>query len=224
MSVWTVVAVLIVAATCLVFDKTHAFYKFSSVGGRYFSEGRYTSALPYLLAAYRTNPQDKTVTWKLVWTYQHLGREGEARRLLQEIDSKSPADPKESESLGDLAYSTKAYAMAQRYYERVLIKQPSTVVRKKYVDTLLAQKKYEDAINQMGILLSGSPNDPDLRFQHAQVIAATGDHERAVRELQALLDDGFTKKEAKIMLADELRALGHDEEAIKVYQGVTDEK
>lgn len=215
---WVVMAVLIVAGTYGVFNVTHTYYKLYLLGGRYFDEGHYSRALPYLLTAYRMNPEDKTVAWKLVWTYEHQNREGEGRRILEEINNRFPADPKVSESLGDIAFSVKSYVPAQRYYERVLARKPSVAVRRKYVNVLLAQKKYADAIEQMDILLSNSPNNQDLRYQHAQVVSAAGDHERAARELQALLEDGDAKKEVLTMLGDELRFLGRDQEAIKIYQ------
>jgi len=216
--IWMIVAVLIVTGTYVVFNATHTFYKFSLLGGRFFEEGRYSRALPYLLSAYRMKPGDKNIAWKLVWTYGHLNREGEGRRILEEINNKFPSDPKVSESLGDLAFSQKAYAVAQRDYERVLARKPSMGLHKKYIDVLLAQKKYADAIGQMDILLSIAPEDQDLRYQHAQVVSAAGDHERAARELQALLEDGDIKKEVLTMMGDELRLLGRDEEAIKMYQ------
>lgn len=215
---WVIVAVLIVTGTYLIFDATHAFYKYYLLGGRFFAKGQYSHALPYLLAAYRISPEDKNIAWKLVWTYEHLHREGEGRRVLEEINNRFPADPKVSESLGDMAFSEKAYTIAQRYYERVLARKPSVSVRRKYANVLLALKQYADAIDQMDILLSYDPENQDLRFQHAQVISAAGDHERAQRELQALVDDGDTKKEILTMMGDELRLLGRDQEAIKVYQ------
>ena len=224
MWIWTMVGVLIVIGTYVVFDSTHSFYKLYCVGNRLFDEGKYAQALPYLLGAYRISPEDKTIGWKLIWSFQKLGREGEARRVLEEISAKIPEDPASSESLGDMAYSTKAYALAHKYYERVLMRKPSDNIRKKYANVLFAEKIYTDAINQMDILISRSPGDQDLRYQHAQIISALGDHERAVRELQALLDDGYKNKEAVIMLADELRLLGRDEEAIKIYQEVSNEK
>jgi len=215
---WMAVSVLIVIGTYLIFNATHTFYKFYLLGGRYYEEGQYSRALPYLLSAYRMDPENKSIAWKLVWTYGHLNREGEGRRVLEEINNRFPADPKVSESLGDLAFSEKAYGLAQRYYGRVLARKPSVSVRRKLANVLLAQKKYADAIGQMDILLSFAPDDIDLRYQHAQVISAAGDHERAARELQALLDDGETKKEVITMLGDELRLLGRDEEAIKIYK------
>lgn len=224
MGAWIMVAGLIVTATYLIFDTTHAFYKASWLGARLYSEGRYFQALPYFLTAHRMNPDDKTVAWKLIGIYQQLGRDREARRVLKEINSRFPADLKVTESLGDMAYSSKAYDLAQGYYERVLARKPSVGLRKKYADTLLAEKKFGEAIEQIYILLSSAPDNQDLRFQHMQIISAAGDHERAVRELQALLEDGCRKKEAVTMLADELRLLGRDEEAIKIYQGVINEK
>ncbi len=224
MLLWSTIGFLIVITTYVVFDRTHSFYKLSWVGVRFFDEGKYSRALPYLLGAYRMNPEDKVITWKLVWAYQKLGRDSEARRILEEVNARYPADPKLSESLGDVAYSAQAYDIAQRNYQRVLARKPSATVRKKYINALFAQKKYIDAINQMDILLARMPDDQQLRFQHAQIISAIGDHERAVRELESLLDNGFDKKEVVIMLADELRLLGRDEEAIKIYEGVNHEK
>jgi len=216
--IWVFIAVLIVAGTYVVFNVTHTYYKFSILGERFFEEGEYNHALPYLLAAYRMKPGDKSIAWKLVWTYEHLNRDGEGRRILVEINNKFPADPKVSESLADMAFSGKSYAVAQSYYERVLAQKPSMEVRKKYANVLLAQKKYADAMGQMDILLSFSPDDQDIRYQHAQVVSTAGDHERAARELQALLDDGDSKKEVLTMLGDQLRLLGRDEDAIKIYK------
>jgi len=215
---WMMIAVLIVACTYVVFNATHTYYKLTLLGGRYFEQGRYSRALPFLLSAYHQKPEDNSTAWKLIWTYEHLNREGEGRRILKEINNRFPADPKVSESLGDLAFSEKAFSLAQGYYERVLARKPSMSVRKKYANVLIAQKKYADALGQMDILLDLSPDDQDLRLQHAQVISAAGDHERAVRELESLMDDGDTKKDVLTMLGDELRSLGRDEEAIKIYQ------
>ena len=220
MWIWVFTAVSIVAATCVTFDATHAFYKLSWAGVRLYEEGAYSRALPYLVAAHHMNPDDKTMAWKLVWTYQHLGRESESNRVLEEISSRFSIDPKVSESSGDVAYATKAYALARNNYERVLAQKPSAHVRRKYIDVLLAEKKYAEAIDQIDILISSAPDDQDFRYQHAQIISAAGDHERAVRELQFLIDNGYKKKEAITMLADELRLLGRDQEAIKIYQGV----
>ena len=216
--IWVTVALLIVTSTYVIFNATHTYYKYAIMGGRFFEKAQYSHALPYLLAAYRMKPDDKNIAWKLVWTYEHLNREGEGRRLLEEINNRFPADPKVSESLGDMASSVKAYGLAQGYYERVLARKPSLSVRLKYANVLLAQKKYADAIGQMDIILSLSPHNQDLRYQHAQVVSATGDHERAARELRVLLSEGDSKKEVLTMLGDELRLLGKDEEAIKIYQ------
>jgi tetratricopeptide (TPR) repeat protein len=218
---WMIVGVLIVIGTYLVFDATHAFYEASLTGERYFKEGRYSAALPYLLDAYHMKPLDKNVAWKLVWTYEHLNRESEGRRLLEEINTKSTADPKVSESLGDMAFSENAYVLAQGYYERVLAKKPlAALVRKKYAETLLGQKKYADALGQMDILLAQHPDDKSLHLEHAKVVAALGDHERAARELRVLVNEGYGDKEAITILGDQLRLSGKDEEAIKMYKEV----
>jgi predicted Zn-dependent protease len=146
------------------------------------------------------------------------------RQIIEELSTKYPNDLQLVEALGDIAYSAKDYVLAQQDYEKVLEKNQSSGVIKKYANILVALKKYPDAIAQMDTLLSRSPRDNDLRFQHAQIVSATGDHKQAVKELQALLDDGDTKKEVAVMLGDELRLSGRNEEALKIYKEVVNGK
>ncbi len=152
----------------------------------------------------------------------------EGRKALEELSSKSPQDVDILKVLADTAYASKDYPTAQKNYEEIIEKKPSLEVRKKYVEVLLAQKKYTEASGQMDDLLLKSPQDRDLRFQNVQVLSATGKHAEAVQELKSLIEEGFSKKEAMVMLGDELRLLGRDEEAIRVYQsvnkGASDEK
>jgi predicted Zn-dependent protease len=148
----------------------------------------------------------------------------QGQQMIEELSAKYPNDLKIEEALGDIAFLSKDYALAQKDYESILEKSDTARIGKKYADTLVAQKKYDDAISEMDKLLSSNPNDKELKYQHAQVVSASGDHQRAVNELKVLLNGGFANKEAAIMLGDELRLLGRDEESLKVYQGVVNEK
>lgn len=188
------------------------------------SQGPHPETLPLIKKLSDQYPDQKEIhlvySEILSWNTQNP----EGCRALEALSAEFSDDLRIAEALGDVAYAAKDYASAQKGYEKILESQPSAAMRKKYADTLVAQEKYADAINQMDVLISSAPDDQDLRYQHAQVVAATGDHEQAVKELQALLQDGFNKKEAMVMLGDEFRLLGRDEEALKVYQEVADEE
>ncbi|MGE0267141.1 MAG: tetratricopeptide repeat protein [Candidatus Omnitrophota bacterium] len=220
---WMIVGILIVVDTYLVFETTHTFYKHYHIGRRLYDEGKYSQALPHLLGAYRMSPENKNVGWKLISAFQQLGREAEARRVLERLSARTSVNLEAIEQLGDMSYSTKAYSLARHQYYRILLRKPSDEIRKKYALALFAEENYVAALQQMDILLAKKSDDFDLRFQHAQIIAALGDHDRASRELNSLRDDGYTKKEALILLADQLRHLGREEEAIKIYREVFNE-
>jgi predicted Zn-dependent protease len=98
------------------------------------------------------------------------------------------------------------------------------ILAQKYAQALVVDKKYPQAIKKMDELIALKPDDLDLQFERAKIIASTGEHESAVRELKQLRSKGYTKKEAAVMLGDELRMTGQDEEALKIYQEVTNDK
>lgn len=147
----------------------------------------------------------------------------EGRQTLENLHKQFPNDKKIIEALGDAAFFAKDYPSAEQLYSQIM-EGGDAKLHKKYMDSLLAQKKYTEAVQEMDRLLSQDPKNQDLRFAHAQILSATGKHEEAVKELKDLINEGFKKKEAVLMLGDELRQMGKNDEALKVYQEVTNEK
>ncbi len=184
------------------------------------SQGPKPETLLYIKKLVTQHPDQKELQPIYAEILSWNTQDPKGRDAIGDLNAQFPDDPQIIEALGDIAYASKDFAHAQEYYEKISGKEASPGIRKKYIDALLGEKKYTEAISQMDTLLSAAPNDQDLRYQHAQVIAATGKHEQAVKELKSLMQEGFNKKEAMVMLGDELRQLGHDDEALKIYKEV----
>jgi predicted Zn-dependent protease len=188
------------------------------------SQGPNPEVLPYIKKLSEKYPDSKEIqtVYAEILTWNVESPKG--HQAVADLSTQYPQDLKLIEAAGDLAYRDKNFTLAQKDYEQVLAKSPSTALSKKYAYALIGLKQYAQAIAQMDKLIADNPNDKDLRYQHAQVLSAAGEHRQAVQELRALLNNGYKNKEAYIMLGDQLRLLGMDQEALKVYGEVVNEK
>ncbi|MDD5019556.1 MAG: tetratricopeptide repeat protein [Candidatus Omnitrophica bacterium] len=216
---------VIVLATTFLFHKTQTFYKLSAAGKNYFDAGRMKDALPYLASAYRMNPSDPHVARTLLLAYRELGMDAQARDILERIWETRPTDVGMAEELADLYYRLSEYGKAAELYHNILGRTKDNArVAKKYLENLLWQKKYEEALPLLVAFTKDHPQDLEAVELLADIYNWTGRHDQAAVCYRTLVAARPDDRSLLLKAADNLRWAGRDEEAIKLYRESLDEE
>lgn len=218
------VAVIILATTSL-FHKTQSFYKSSALGKYYFDTGRFQEALPYLTSAYQMKPSDLHVVRELLSIYGKLGMDMQAKYVLERTWQSQPTDVRAAEELADMYYRLSDYGKAAELYRDILGRtKDNGRIARKYLENLVWQNKYEEALPLLAEFVKGHPQDLVMTELLADVDNWTGRHDQAAALYRTLIMARPADRSLLLKAADNLRWAGQDEEAIKLYRESLDEK
>lgn len=212
------VALAIIGATSAVFHVTQDAYKAFMLGRRHFDAGRYGDALPLLVRAHDRQPANQEVTRYLLWTYDKLGRQEDARRVLDRLVEQAPQDSASMLWLADLSAAVRDYARAEQLYRTLLARGGLAAVRRKLAEALAWQKKYPEALAELSALRQENPADAAAAELFADVSAWSGDYGRAIEVYRQLLEGTGADKRLYFKLAEALRFAGRNDEAVEAYK------
>lgn len=206
-----------IVATTFIFQHTQSFYKYFTQGNKHFEQERYYEALPFLISAFKMEPQNMKAATLLLWNYEKLGMKKEAKNMLNVIWKANPEDLKITEELGDAYYSLSNYNRAEELYRRILEENSKRDIKRKLAEVLVWQKKYSEAIPILEQLKIKRLRDFEFLAHLADVYSWAKEHDKAIKLYKKLLSHNYNIEDITLKLADELRYVGRDEEAIELY-------
>ncbi len=198
----------IIVGTAGLFQLTQTFYKSYTIGKRYFSQGEYLRALPYLITAHAAGPESSGAANYLLWTYQRLGIKKDAAELLQSMWEKNSGSPVVMEELADGFYGMKDYEKAEELYRRILDKEEVFRISRKFAEVLAWQKKYGEALSVIAKLRETRPEETELLKFEAETMANAGQYEKAEAAYKKVLEFFPEDKDTLLKLANTLRYAG----------------
>lgn len=207
----------VIFTTTFIFHQTQSFYKNFTRGAKHFDAGRYHRALPFLVSAYKMEPQNMKGATLLLWCYTRLGMREEAKDVLETIWCAKPGDIGVMEELADALYGLEDYGRAEGLYRRILQERRGVRVEKKLAEVLVWQKKYEEAKPLLQKLMRTKARDLDFMEFIADIYSWSKEHDKAIELYEKLLSYGRRTDDITLKLADELRYAGRNEEAIELY-------
>jgi len=142
-----------------------------------------------------------------------------AQRVLQEFLREHAGHPEALRLLGRIAHQCQQLDDASRLFEEVLRVAPDyRAARADYVRTLIEQRAYPQAQQQLGELLEREPDNGDYLVLGATIQAGLGQHERAITTYRRVLAVAPGRVHLYLLLGNSLKAVGRQQEAIDAYQ------
>lgn len=213
-----VVALIIILTTAFVFSKTQTFYRLYEKGERLFLAGKTHRSIPYLKGAYARQPSHSRAAWLLVWSYQRIGKNKEAQKVLEKMFARGDSSDELVKHLADMYYSNDDFANAEFMYGKLLGPDADNETKKKFAEVLTWQKDYKKALMLIEDMIEDNPNDYPVVELYADILSWTEQFKLAEVQYRKLLKAGVHRKTVTLKLADILRYDGRDEEAIRVYE------
>lgn len=217
-SIILTLSLAVVLITSLVFDRTQSFYKTFSKGKKHFIRQEYAQSLPYFAAAFNMHPTEPEALHYLVSAYEKTGNNKELFSLLGAAAKNRPEDPGFQETIADTYYSLKDYAGAESLYRQALKKRDTYGLKRKLVEVLIWQGKYEEGISMLGDLVKERPKDLSLFELLADANSWAKNYGQAITLYNELLAKKFHARAVTLKIADALRLSGNNAEAVKFYK------
>jgi tetratricopeptide (TPR) repeat protein len=142
-----------------------------------------------------------------------------AQRVLREFVREHGRHPEALRLLGRIAHQCQQLDEAAGRFEEVLSVAPDyRAARADYVRTLIEQRAYPQAQQQLDALLELEPDNRDYRVLGATIQAGLGQHEQAITTYRGVLalEPGWVH--LYLLLGNSLKALGRQQQAIAAYQ------
>jgi tetratricopeptide (TPR) repeat protein len=135
---------------------------------------------------------DPTAPLQLAAFYWQLHRESDMQRVLNGILSDSKNFPRGHANVGDFYARIGKLPDAVAEYQSGITSTPkdSVFYRKKLVQALIAERKTDDAVEQLNQVLKAAPDDLDARKGRAVLLRGSNDPNKvdtAISEFQAIL-------------------------------------
>ncbi|MBN2106190.1 MAG: tetratricopeptide repeat protein [Deltaproteobacteria bacterium] len=211
-------ALAILGGTSAVFHLTQDAYKAYMLGRRHFDAGRYGEALPLLTRAHALEPGNREAARYLLWTFDKLGRQEDARSVLEKLVQQAPEDTASVLWLADLSAAVRDFARAEALYQKIITREPSPEIRRKLAEALAWQKKYAGALAELTLLRNEIPDNAASAELFADVSAWSGNYGQAIDAYRELLDRRDVDKRIYFKLAEALRFAGRNDEAVEMYR------
>jgi len=211
-------ALAIIGATSAVFHVTQDAYKFFMLGRRHFDAGRYGEALPLLGRAHALEPGNREAAHYLLWTCDKLGRQEDARSVLEKLVQQTPDDTPSVLWLADLSAAVRDFARAEALYRKIFAREPSPEIGKKLAEALAWQKKYPEALAELAVLRSENPDDTAAAELFADISSWSGNYGQAITAYRLLLGRPGADRGIYFKLAEALRFAGRNDEAVEMYR------
>lgn len=209
--------IAIIFCTSFIFNQTQNFYKASIQGKRYFLQGEYQQALPYLTLAAKINPNDQKNLLLLLQAYANTDNKDKAKELASSLVERKTDKIEDIERIADVYYKIADYPMAEKLYRQILVKKETLNIKKKLAEVLIWQKKYGEGICLVKNLIKEQNQDLNLVLLLADVYSWAKKYGQAIKIYNYLLAKEFEAKLIMLKLADALRLSGRNQEAIELY-------
>ncbi|MDD5010652.1 MAG: tetratricopeptide repeat protein [Phycisphaerae bacterium] len=222
-----IAALIICAATTVVFQRTQSGYKNFHRGLLHYNRGKYSKAVQYLEKVPPQQRQYPNALYYLVMSFNKLEDKSRLAETLENFSKINQSNIKNVEWLGDTYYGLEKYDLAQKYYQSFLEKSPDSYnVRRKLTEVLVWQKNYEEAVGILQTQMKDRPQDYKTKELLADVYAWSADYDNAIKLYKELLENkkGDEKKALVLKLAETLRYAGRNAEAIELYNKYIDDK
>jgi tetratricopeptide (TPR) repeat protein len=142
-----------------------------------------------------------------------------AQRVLQEFVREHARHPEALRLLGRIAHQCQQLDEAAGLFREVLSVAPDyRAARADYVRTLIEQRAYPQAQQQLDALREREPDNWDYLVLDATIQAGLGQHERAITTYRRVLAAAPGWVHLYLLLGNSLKAVGRQPEAIDAYQ------
>ncbi len=136
-----------------------------------------------LLAEARTHSPDLETGRRIMFLYQDLKEDAQAKLVSDEILKASPGDAGVLLDQAALAAKAGERTAALAFLTQAGGKDPRSAARRRMTELYLELKEYGPARDLLDGLITAEPHDPRLRIDRAQAAARTGDRVTALRLL-----------------------------------------
>lgn len=193
-------------------------------------EGKTAEAATVFEELVQAGAQAPAITLGLAQTYRDLGRTAEAWRLLDAADESSPDDFAVLLEKGKLCLAEGRDQDARLWLERAAALSPGEhdahyqlfICLSRLGDTeeaARAEKRFKEIeadltrVGKLAEQLHNRPNDPDIRFEIAEVFGRRGEESEATRWLEEVVRLNPSHRQARQTLAEYYERLGKAERA-----------
>ena len=117
--------------------------------------------------------------------------------------------------LGAIYYRQEKYALAEYHFQRALSMNPGSSVLHCYLGmTYHANKRCHDALRHLRLAAAAEPNNPQARFQCANVLISMDRHAEALKELEAVADHAPKEASVHFLMGKVCKKLGKLDDAM----------
>ena len=117
--------------------------------------------------------------------------------------------------LGAIYYRQEKYALAEYHFQRALSMNPGSSVLHCYLGmTYHANKRCHDALRHLRLAAQAEPNNPQARFQCANVLISMDRHAEALKELEAVADHAPKEASVHFLMGKVCKKLGKLDDAM----------
>jgi arylsulfatase A-like enzyme/tetratricopeptide (TPR) repeat protein len=164
---------------------------------------------------------DHLNTWEKAMGLLSVGKNAEARALLEPLRARAPRDPEVRKVLGDLFRRDKDYPRALELYREVLRLNPALQeVRIKTVQVLMRLEAFDEADRELKAYLAAIPNDPVALYYLGLRKAQQGLHREALASFTHARERGYDSPELSWRMSLSHAALDEFDRARSILEEV----
>ena len=188
-----------------------------ATAGQLAQEGRHLEAERALRAIVTTRPESGLAHWWLGRVYENLNRIADARQEYEKAVAVALTGRATLyAAIGRLSHTEGNFARATEAFEqRVRLTPNDSVAHKDLAWIYLAQDRTEDALKELGLVISLDPRDFEAHAAIGRSRLEAGDHAGAIVALRRALELKPTLHEARYALALALKQTGRDAESAR---------
>ena len=147
------------------------------------------------------------------------GKQGKAEALVRDLLKQHPTDVTAIKMLADIGIKMGQRTEARDLLERCLELAPSFhAARHAYAMTLMRQQEPEAAIDEVEILMSQEPDNPNFLTLKAAILNKIGDQAGALEIYEKVLKNYPNQARAQMTYGHTLHAVGRLDESIDAYK------
>jgi len=147
------------------------------------------------------------------------GKQGKAETLVRDLLKQHPTDVTAIKMLADIGIKMGQRTEARDLLERCLELAPSFhAARHAYAMTLMRQQEPEAAIDEVEILMSQDPDNPNFLTLKAAILNKIGDQAAALGIYEKVLKNYPNQARAQMTYGHTLHSVGRVDEAIRAYK------
>ncbi len=210
--------IAIITVTSATYHITQNFMSLYREGMRYFNEGSFHRALPYLFRAHHMEPSHINAAFALADNYLRLDRGHEALQTLKRLYRHHPRDMKLAERIADFYYGQKAYGNAARIYEELLADGWNVRIAEKLAEIKTWQKEYDAALALYYRLEEHAQAAERIIERIARILTWSKRHEESLPYYRKLLECAPEREEILLEYANAAAWTDRYDLAVRYYK------